>query len=141
MVDLIQLFTKKIGLCGGVIFRAITQTQWLTNCMFPTTLNEYTNIALIPKCELPKKMKDLRPIYLCNVPYKIVAILANRLERVLSKCISNERYVFIAERSILDHALLVTEVIHYLKCKTKGKMGEVALKIDISKAYDQVRWM
>lgn len=48
--------------------------------MFPTTLND-TNIALIPKCELPKKMKDLRPIYLCNVLYKIVAILANRLEK------------------------------------------------------------
>jgi hypothetical protein len=25
-----------------------------------------------------------------------------------------------------------------MKCKTRGKQGEVALKIDISKAYDRV---
>ncbi|PNX94585.1 ribonuclease H [Trifolium pratense] len=32
------------------------------------------------------------------------------------------------------------ETIHHMKCKTKGKVGEVALKIDISKVYDRVDW-
>lgn len=30
------------------------------------------------------------------------------------------------------------EIIHHMKCKRRGKVGEVALKIDISKAYDRV---
>lgn len=35
---------------------------------------------------------------------------------------------------------MVIETIHHVKCKTNGKIGEVALKIDISKAYDRVDW-
>jgi len=27
-----------------------------------------------------------------------------------------------------------------MRCTTKGKVGEVALKIDISNAFDQVNW-
>lgn len=106
--------------------------------MFPSSLNE-TNIFLIPKCDQPTSMKDLRPISLCNVVYKIGAkVLANRLKYVLSKCISEEQYAFIEGRSILDNALVATEVIHYMRCKANGKVGDVALKIDISKAYDRV---
>jgi hypothetical protein len=32
------------------------------------------------------------------------------------------------------------EIIHYMKAKTRGKKGEVALKLDISKAYDRIDW-
>jgi len=32
------------------------------------------------------------------------------------------------------------EIIHHMKCKRRVKVGEVALKIDISKAYDRVEW-
>ena len=32
------------------------------------------------------------------------------------------------------------ELIHYMKRKTHGKVGDVALKIDINKAYDRIRW-
>ncbi|MCI33738.1 replication protein A 70 kDa dna-binding subunit, partial [Trifolium medium] len=41
-------------------------------------------------------------------------------------------------RSILDNALIAMEVIHALKRRTRGVRGELALKIDISKAYDKV---
>jgi hypothetical protein len=40
----------------------------------------------------------------------------------------------------LDNALIAIEVIHALKRKTRGRRGEMALKIDISKAYDKVDW-
>ncbi|PNX92542.1 ribonuclease H [Trifolium pratense] len=51
-----------------------------------------------------------------------------------------EQSAFVEGRSILDNALIVIEVIHALKRKTKGRRGELALKIDISKAYDKVDW-
>lgn len=36
--------------------------------------------------------------------------------------------------------MIASKIIHRMKCKTKGKLGEVALKIDISKALDYVDW-
>lgn len=45
---------------------------------------------------------------------------------------------FVENRSIIDNVIAAHEVIHHMKCKRKGKVGEVALKIDISKAYDRV---
>jgi hypothetical protein len=86
-------------------------------------------------------MKDLRPISLCNVLYKIVSkVLANRLKSCLDKLVSQEQSAFVEGRSILDNALIAIEVIHAMKRKTKGHRGELALKINISKAYDKVDW-
>jgi hypothetical protein len=34
--------------------------------------------------------------------------------------------------------MMAIEIIHYMKAKAKGKIGEVELKLDISKAYDQL---
>ncbi|MCI24055.1 RNA-directed DNA polymerase (Reverse transcriptase) [Trifolium medium] len=87
-------------------------------------------------------MKDLRPISLCNVVYKLVAkLLANRPKGCLSKCVSEEQSAFVEGRSILDNALTAIEIIHVLKRKTRGNKGELALKIDIRKTYDRVDWV
>ena len=126
------------ALCGGEVIKACK--QWLNLGYLPSALGE-TNTVLIPKCEHPTTMKDLRPISLCNVVYKILAkALANRLQRVLDKCISEEQLGFVAGRSITDNVLVASEIIHCLKCKTRNNKGEAALKIDISKAYDRVDW-
>lgn len=47
---------------------------------------------------------------------------------------------FVLGRSILDNALILFEIIHYMKRKSKKNVGDVALKIDINKAYDRVDW-
>lgn len=86
-------------------------------------------------------MSDWRPISLCNVIYKLLSkVLANRLKQVIPKCISLLQSDFIEGRYILDNALVAFEIIQYMKYKTKGKIGDVALKIDIGKAYDRVNW-
>jgi hypothetical protein len=123
---------------GDDIFEAVK--IWLDRGFFPTSLNE-TNIYLIPKCENPSTMKELCPIALCNVLYKMMSkLLANRLKVCIDKCISEEQSAFVEGRSILDNALIAMEVIHALKRRTRGSKGELALKIDISKAYDKVNW-
>jgi hypothetical protein len=113
-------------LCGYEVFT--TSKQWLQRGRFPPQLNN-TNIVLIPKVDNPTSMKDLRPISLCNVIYKIISkVLANRLKPLLNRYISLEQSAFVADRSILDNVTVAMETIHHMKCKTRGKVGEVALK-------------
>jgi hypothetical protein len=131
-----EFYKKFWDICGEEVFR--TSLQWLQRGYLPDELNE-TNIVLIPKVDNPMSMKDLRPISLCNVLYKILSkVLANRLKPLLNRYIFIEQSAFVADRSILDNVMVAMETIHHMKCKVKGKVGEEALKIDISKAYDRV---
>jgi len=49
---------------------------------------------------------------------------------------------FVSGRLITDNALLAFESFHYMRKKNnKGKKGYVALKLDMSKAYDRIEWI
>ncbi|XP_060960190.1 uncharacterized protein LOC115703873 [Cannabis sativa] len=105
---------------------------------FPRELN-HTNIVLIPKKKHPESMSDLRPISLCNVLYKIISkVLVNRFKDVLPVVISNHQSAFLPGRLISDNIMVAFEIMHYLKRKRVGKDGFMALKLDMSKAYDRV---
>lgn len=64
--------------------------HWLEEGVFPSDLNN-TNVDLIPRCEDPKSVKDLRPISLCNVVYK----RSNRLKIVFLDLIDESQSTFI----------------------------------------------
>ncbi|MCI14768.1 ribonuclease H protein, partial [Trifolium medium] len=100
-----------------------------------------TFLVLIPKGKNPSSQKDFRPISLCNVIMKIVTkVIANRLKHTLNDVIDIEQSAFVKGRLITDNALIAMECFHWLKKKRKGKKGVMALKLDMSKAYDRIEW-
>lgn len=67
-------------------------------------------------------------------------MLTNRLKCILPDLNSENQYAFIPGRNISDKVLVAFELLHYMKNKNRGSDGEVALKLDISKAYDKFNW-
>ncbi|XP_060959188.1 uncharacterized protein LOC133030459 [Cannabis sativa] len=99
------------------------------------------NIVLIQKKKNPQHMKDLRPIALWNVLYKVITkVMTNQMKSFMSEIIADSQSAFVQGRLISDNVLVSFEVLHYLKRKRKGKTGFMALKLDMSKAYDRIEW-
>ena len=66
--------------------------------------------------------------------------MANRLKQVLPQLVCENQSAFVAERLIIDNILVAAETMYHISQKRKGKVGEMALKLDMSKAYDRVEW-
>ncbi|XP_026428985.1 uncharacterized protein LOC113324926 [Papaver somniferum] len=100
----------------------------------------HTSISLTPKTKTPKNPSDFCPISLINALYKIVAkIIANRIKPHLDKLISQNQSAFIPKRQITDNIIVEHEILHTMKT-SKKKNGYMAVKLDLSKAFDRLEW-
>ena len=105
----------------------------------PPHLKE-TPITLIPKCQGAVCLGAFKPISLCNTIYKVVTkIIVIRLRPLLPSLISLLQTTFIPGRMGLDNMIIAQELIHTMSLK-KGKVGYMALKIDLDKVYDRLEW-
>lgn len=62
------------------------------------------------------------------------------MKKVLPSIISDTQAAFVAGRLISDNILVAHELLHTLKSNNKCSEEFIAIKIDISKAYDRVEW-
>lgn len=100
-----------------------------------------THVRLILKHTSAKKVGDYRPIALCNVFFKIISkMLSIRLKPILEEVISENQSAFTSGRAISDNVLITHEVLNYLKNSQAQVKCMVAVKTDMSKAYDRVEW-
>ncbi|XP_009127418.1 uncharacterized protein LOC103852254 [Brassica rapa] len=133
-----QFFQKYWGIVGPQV--TIEVRKFFELGQLPADWN-FTEICLLPKVQNPNEMKNLRPISLCSVVYKIVSkILCDRLKLVLPLIVSPTQGAFVAGRLISDNVLIAHEMVHGLRTNTACKSDFIAIKTNMSKAYDRVEW-
>ena len=73
--------------------------------------------------------------------YKIISkVIANHLKLLLNSIVLEAQSAFIADRLITDNILIAFKSLHYMKTQSLGKEGFMALKLNMSKTYDRVKW-
>ena len=106
----------------------------------PSYLNE-TLIALIPKCQNLESLSNYRPISLYNSNYKVILkIIVARIRPHLNSLISPVQTTFVPSRRGTDNVIITQELFHTLDKKKKGRVGFMAIKLDLEKAYDRLEW-
>ena len=70
----------------------------------------------------------------------ISKVIANHLKLILPNVISDSQSAFVPNRLIIDNTTVAYEILHRMRNRRRGKVGQMAVKLDISKAYDWVEW-
>lgn len=99
-----------------------------------------TLLTLIPKCEVPNRVSQFRPISLCNVVYKVVTkVLTQRLRTIIPYVGSVNQSSFVPGRSTCNNILVLQDAVHSLNQLT-GNKEYMVIKLDLEKAYDRLEW-
>ena len=62
------------------------------------------------------------------------------MKSILPNVIADSQSAFVLGLMITDNDSIAFETLHYLKNLHGGKNVQMAAKLDMSKAYDKVRW-
>ena len=96
---------------------------------------------IIPKVKNPIKITEYRPISLSNVVSQLASkVLANWFKILFPHIICENQSAFMSNHLITENVLVAFEIMHHMSQKRNGKVGEMALKLDMSKAYNRVEW-
>jgi hypothetical protein len=112
--------------------------NFIVDCKLVKNLNVTFVSLVLPKKADAVEMKDFWPISLVGGMYKILfKVLANRMQTVFGKIISNSQNAFIGGYQVLDSVLIANEVLD--TCMRSAVPG-VICKLDLEKAYDHINW-
>ena len=67
-------------------------------------------------------------------------VITNRLKCFFPNIISEYQSAFVSSCLSTDNVLVAFETMHHLNQKRSGKIGEMVLKLDMSKTFDRVEW-
>ncbi|KAK3183588.1 hypothetical protein Dsin_030874 [Dipteronia sinensis] len=96
-------------------------------------------IVLLPKLKDSISIDKFRLIVLSNLLFKIFSkLLADRLAQIAARIVSPHQFGFIRDRHIEDCIALASECVNVMYKKCYG--GNLAMKIDIRKAFDTLDW-
>ncbi|XP_042950188.1 uncharacterized protein LOC122282297 [Carya illinoinensis] len=136
---------------GGVFTEPKVNEEMESRLMEPFTPEEVTN-AVFQMNPLGSPGPDGFPAQFYQQHWQVVgkgvcdfALKALNQEASLQEV--NDTYItlipksaFIPRRLISDNTLIAYEVLHSMTSRVKGRRGFMALKLDMSKAYDRVEW-
>ena len=117
--------------------------SFLNSCLdegnFPEDINK-SYLCLIPKKEAPSSINDFRPIGLCNTVLKLLTkSIASRIRGLMPKLINPLQTSFVKDRTIDENIIIIKEVAHLFNRVKRGR-NIMALKIDLTKAFDSLEW-
>lgn len=95
-------------------------------------------VALLPKSAVALRVEEYRPIVMGNYLFKIFTkIQATRLGCFIGENLSPFQFGFISGHRIHSCIVLTSDAV---KCMELGDSKNMAIKVDITKAFDTISW-